>query len=277
VLVTEGDNEYGHLRGYVRLVGFVLRLLWTGVRLLVLRPQTLMERGLWKQQMCLLIARGMGLTIDVTGRVPATGMIVSNHLSYLDAVVLGALTPAVFVAKQEVRSWPLVGWLTAGGGTIYLKRENVRAAVDVNRKLASAIEQNVPIVIFPEGTTTGATDPLPFHPALFEPAQRSGAAVWPASLVYTINSGSEGVAEKVCYWGDMTFMPHLLLLMRQRNLGATVCVADEPVFAPTRNELAVKSHTAVTEMFREGARVPLRVAARSVEGQQATSLQPLQN
>jgi 1-acyl-sn-glycerol-3-phosphate acyltransferase len=275
--VTKSNNECSHLRGYLRFARFILRLLWTGLRLLVLRPQTLMERGLWKQQMCLLIARGMGLTIDVTGRVPANGMIVSNHLSYLDAVVLGALTPAVFVAKQEVRSWPLVGWLTAGGGTIYLKRENVRAAVDVNRKLASAIEQDVPIVIFPEGTTTGATDPLPFHPALFEPAQRSSTAVWPASLVYTINGSSESVAEKVCYWGDMTFVPHLLLLMRQRNLAATVRVADEPVFAPTRNELAVKSHAAVAEMFREGARRPLRVAARSVEGQQSASLQPLQN
>ncbi len=275
--MTRQDNEYGCIRGFVRLLGFILRLLWTGARLLVFRPQTLMERGLWKQQMCLLIARGMGLQIEVTGRVPATGMLVSNHLSYVDAVVLGALTPAVFVAKQEVRSWPLVGWLTAGGGTIYLKRENVRAAVEVNRRLASAITQDVPIVIFPEGTTTGATDPLPFHPALFEPAQRAGIAVWPTALEYTINGGKDGVAHKVCYWGDMTFVPHLMLLMRQRNLAAMVRVADEPVYAATRNEAAEKSHAVVAEMLHEGLGRASVAAVRAVNVHQTAPLQALQN
>lgn len=271
--MTEKQSEYGAIHGYARLAHFVLGLLWTGLLLLVQRPRTLAERSLWRQRMCLRIAAGMGMQIDVIGRVPTTGMLVSNHLSYLDAVVLGALLPAVFVAKSEVRQWPLVGWLTAGGGTIYLKRENVRAAAEVNRLLAAAMAENLPTVIFPEGTTTGATDPLPFHPALFEPASRSQAPVWPAALAYTIDGSKEGVPEFVCYWGEMTFATHLVRLMRQRNLRAVVRIADEPVYAAKRNEVAARSHEAVSWMLQHGLEVPLRADARTVETQQATPAQ----
>jgi 1-acyl-sn-glycerol-3-phosphate acyltransferase len=186
-------------------------------------------------------------------------------------VVLGAVWAAVFVAKAEVRKWPLVGWLTAGGGTVYLQRENVRAAVEVNRALTAALQQGLPIVVFPEGTTTGATDPLPFHPALFDPALRSKTPVWPAALAYTINGHSEHVAERVCYWGDMTFVPHLVGLMRQRNIRAVLRVADAPVAATARNEAAVMAHDAVQTMLHEGLDLPLRVAAsRSIVAQQTT-------
>ncbi len=269
--MNENNNEYGRLRGYARLIKFFLVLLWTGVLLLVVRPRTLAQRSFWRQRMCLRIAACMGMHIDVMGRVPATGMIVCNHLSYLDAVVLGAVWPAVFVAKSEVRKWPLVGWLTAGGGTVYLQRENVRAAVEVNRALASALQQQLPIVVFPEGTTTGATDPLPFHPALFDPALRSGASVWPAALAYTINGRSERVADRVCYWGDMTFLPHLVGLMRQRNIRAVLRVADAPVVAAARNQAAAMAHDAVQTMLHDGFDLPLRVAAeRSIVAQQTT-------
>jgi 1-acyl-sn-glycerol-3-phosphate acyltransferase len=276
--VTEQNKEYGRVHGYARLALFGLVLLWVGLKMLVQRPRTLADRSLWRQRMCLLIARCIGLEIDVIGRVPATGMVVSNHLSYLDAVVLGALWPAVFVAKAEVRTWPLVGWLTAKGGTIYLQRENVRAAAEVNRSLAVAIKEDLPVVVFPEGTTTGATDPLPFHPALFDPALRSDIPVWPTALAYTINGGSEGVAEDVCYWGDMTFMPHIVRLMRVPNLRAVVRVSDDPVFADTRAAAASMSHSVVASMLHEGLERPLHVAAaRPVGGHKTSPMQPLQN
>jgi 1-acyl-sn-glycerol-3-phosphate acyltransferase len=269
--VTQNDSDYGKLHGYARLLWFVLGLLWAGLMMLLKRPQTLAERSLWRQNMCKLIARGMGLQIDVIGNVPATGMMVSNHLSYLDAVVLGSLAPSVFVAKAEVRQWPLVGWLTASGGTIYLQRENVRAAAEVNRRLGEALADNLPVVVFPEGTTTGATDPLPFHPALFEPAQRKQAPVWPAALTYTVGDSADRVAERVCYWGDMTFVPHVISLMRLRNLRAVVRVAEEPVRASTRNEAASLSHGIVETMLHEGFEIPSAVAAaRPVATQQPT-------
>jgi 1-acyl-sn-glycerol-3-phosphate acyltransferase len=269
--VTRSNNEYGRVRGYVRLAGFVLRLLWVGLQFVLSQPRTLAERSLWRQSMCKLIARGMGLEIDVIGNIPASGMLVSNHLSYLDAVVLGSLTPAVFVAKAEVRRWPLIGWLTACGGTIYLKRESLRAAAEVNRKLSLAISEGLPVVLFPEGTTTGATEPLPFHPAMFEPVLRSDAAVWPAALSYTIDGSSEGVAEHVCYWGDMTFVPHVVGLMRIRNLRALVRVSGEPLAASSRAEAATMSHQAVATMLNAPAPGRLRVAAtHPVAAQQLT-------
>jgi 1-acyl-sn-glycerol-3-phosphate acyltransferase len=259
--VTRSHNEYGRIRGYVRLIGFVLRLLWVGLQFVLSQPRTLAERSLWRQRMCKLIAGGMGLEIDVIGCIPTSGMLVSNHLSYLDAVVLGALTPAVFVAKSEVRQWPLIGWLTACGGTIYLKRESTRAAAEVNRKLSLAISDGLPVVLFPEGTTTGATEPLPFHPAMFEPALRSGVPVWPAALSYTIDGSNKGVAERVCYWGDMTFMPHLVGLMRLRNLRASVSISNEPVPASSRAEAAAMSHQAVTSMLNASTAGRLHLVA----------------
>jgi len=265
------DKTYGKVHGAFRLALFFAALLWVGLTMLVLRPKTVMARSLWKQRMCRLIARCMNLQIDVIGDVPAEGMIVSNHLSYLDAVVLGAITPAVFVAKSEVRKWPLVGWLTAKGGTIYLQRENVRAAAEVNRALTAVMNEKSPVVVFPEGTTTGATDPLPFHPALYEPAMRTKTAVWPAALVYTVNGRSEYVAERVCYWGDMTFVPHLVGLMRLRNIRAVVRIAERPVAASNRNDAAAMSHEVVQTMLRDGLVVPSGFAAeRTVVVQQAS-------
>jgi 1-acyl-sn-glycerol-3-phosphate acyltransferase len=272
------DFGYGHIHGYARLVLFVLVLLWAGLEMLVLQPRTLAERSVWRQRMCRLIARAMGLRIDVIGRVPVAGMIVSNHVSYLDAVVLGALIPGVFVAKAEVRQWPLAGWLTARGGTIYLKRESARAVTEVNRNLSAAMADGLPVVIFPEGTTTGAADPLPFHPALFEPAVGRNAAVWPVALAYTVDGSNERVADEVCYWGSMTFLPHLVRLMRLRNLHATVCIADEPVVATTRHELAISSREVVVAMLHDGLVKPLQVpAVRRVDHHEAATAQPLQN
>jgi 1-acyl-sn-glycerol-3-phosphate acyltransferase len=276
--VKNNQSDYGAVHGYARLVAFVCALLWAGVEMLTQRPRTLAERSIWRQRMCWLIARVMGLEIELIGRVPVTGMVVSNHLSYLDAVVLGALVPAVFVAKAEVRQWPLAGWLTASGGTIYLKRENVRAAAEVNRRLTTAMAEDLPIVVFPEGTTTGATDPLPFHPALFEPALRSHAPVWPTALGYTVDGSAERVADDICYWGDMKFVPHLVRLMRLRRIRATVRISDEPVYAPNRNQAAIVSHAAVEAMLNEGLNQhPGYAAAPSVSGHQAAPAQSFQN
>ena len=270
-------SEYGVLHGFLRLLAFAIALLWAGLMMLLRRPRTLRERSLWKQRMCLLIARCMGMEIDVIGRVPVSGMIVSNHLSYLDAVVFGALVPAVFVAKAEVRRWPLVGWLTASGGTIFLQRDNVRMVADVNRRLVTTMAQGTPTMIFPEGTTTGATDPLPFHPALFEPAVRGRLAVWPSALAYSIDGRSADVPERVCYWADMTFVPHLVKLMRQRNVRAVVRFADGPVMAASRTEAAALSQSAVTAMLHDGLRHTSMPRAASVRVHQAAAAQTLQH
>src|SRR5690348_10332384 len=83
-------------------------------------PLTLVRRALWLQETCILVLRSMGIRCEVEGEVPRHGLVVANHLSYLDIVVLSAAMPCFFVAKREIEGWPYFGKAAQAGGTLFL-------------------------------------------------------------------------------------------------------------------------------------------------------------
>ncbi|MEK9874048.1 MAG: lysophospholipid acyltransferase family protein, partial [Betaproteobacteria bacterium] len=107
---------------------------------------------------------------DFSPRRPV--FVVANHVSYLDVFVLGSLIPAVFVSKQEVRDWPVVGWVAWLQRTIFITRRPARA-VDELAPLGEALENGFNVIMFPEGTSTNGTSVLPFKSALFEAPKRA--------------------------------------------------------------------------------------------------------
>ena len=106
----------------------------------------------------------------VSGPIPARGLIVSNHLSYLDILVLASVAPAAFVSKADVRGWPMFGWLATLGGTVFIERERRTHVGAVNREVERALADGVPVVVFPEGTSSAGANILPFRSSLLEPA-----------------------------------------------------------------------------------------------------------
>ena len=103
------------------------------------------------------------MSVSASGPLPASGLIVSNHLSYLDILFYASLMPCIFVSKSEVLSWPLFGILARCGGTIFVERSRAHGVDEPARRIAAALTLGIPVVLFPEGTSTDGRTVLPFR------------------------------------------------------------------------------------------------------------------
>jgi len=193
-------------------------------------------RALWLHRWSRFACRVLGIRIRTHGSMPSSGLLVSNHLSYLDIVVLSSIRPCVFVAKRDVARWPLFGWLAHAAGTIFVDRErrfSSRKAVEVVRQ---AIGTGSVVVLFPEGTSSDGSTVLPFKSALLESAVQLRPTITAASIDYDVDDGS--VSDEVCYWRDMTLVPHLFNLFFKREIRANYSFSPARIRAGDRKQLA---------------------------------------
>ena len=242
------------LSGGLQLLKFVALLTACLVHGRFTRPQTLAERGRWRQRWCRIILRGMRIDVNVAGVGAESGLLVCNHLSYLDALVLGALTPAIFVSKSEVRRWPMIGSMCARGGTIFMQRERARDTVRAKDAMQQAMELNLPVFVFPEGTTTDGLEPLPFHPALFAPAVDAKAPISPLALSYWYRDRSSATPP-LAYFGDVRFVPHFLGFMRLRGVSALVQAVPHSIHADDRAVAARQSREVIAKLLADAPAV----------------------
>jgi 1-acyl-sn-glycerol-3-phosphate acyltransferase len=245
----------GTLRRLGRLIGFGALTAWALVEYLATiawrRDDATRGRlqSQWLHRLCGRVARLIRLRLDVRGRFDAAPLMVSNHLSYLDIVTLGAVAPLRFVAKAEVRAWPWFGWLARCAGTIFVRREDRRALPAVHEQLRHAARVAVPVVIFPEGTSTDGRVVRPFHSALLAVAAAEAWPVFPLRIEYDLPSGDAG--QTVCWWGEMTLLPHLWRLLGHEEILATVRCGRRLRHAD-RKVLAAELHAAVCDLGRAG-------------------------
>lgn len=127
-----------------------------------------------------------GIRARMDGQPVSTGAVlwVVNHVSWLDIFVLNVVRPTAFVAKQEIRHWPLIGWLAAGADTIFIERGFRHAVHRVGLAMKQRFERGQAVGLFPEGTTSDGFDVLSFYGNLFEPARALGVVVQPVALRY---------------------------------------------------------------------------------------------
>jgi 1-acyl-sn-glycerol-3-phosphate acyltransferase len=136
------------------------------------------------------------------------GILVSNHISWLDIIVIGQYLPACFVAKSDISSWPVIGYLAKQGGTVFIRRGDKQHIRTTTEKMAWLLKQNNNIIAFPEGTTTKGDELRSFHASLFQPALLTKSAVQPVVLQY------QGIAKEVApFVGDDTFVAHLMKIL----------------------------------------------------------------
>ncbi len=173
--------------------------------------QSIRDRVAWLSRTAVRHAKWMGVRINLHGDIPTRGLIVANHVSYVDIVALSAVTGCAFVSKKEVASWPLFGLYAKCGATIFVDRERRGDVADVAEEMRGRLDAGVPLTLFPEGTSTGGDDVLPFRSSLFEPVVELACPVTACALRYSLPGGS--VADEVAYWRDMTLAPHLLNLL----------------------------------------------------------------
>jgi lyso-ornithine lipid O-acyltransferase len=193
-------------------------------------------RAAWLHRASGRTLRFFQIKARATGPVPAHGLLISNHLSYLDILVLSSLTPAVFVSKHDVKFWPVFGQFAVLGGTVFVDRARRFQVGQVNDEITTALQQGALVVLFPEGTSTNGQDILPFKSSLLEPATNPA---WPLSVSWIHYEIADGDAsEEVCYWGDHTFFPHMLNLLSKRDVRATVHFGQFSERNRDRKELA---------------------------------------
>jgi 1-acyl-sn-glycerol-3-phosphate acyltransferase len=173
-------------------------------------------------------------------------LLVCNHLSYLDIIVLATLAPCVFVAKHEVKHWPVFGWFATLAGTVFVHRERRTKAGQSVGKIEAALQTGALVVLFPEGTSSGGETVLPFKSALLEPATRQPNSLTAGLLHYELADGD--ASEEVCYWKDMTFVPHLINLCGKRAVQASVQFKRLRQGSGDRKQLARQLHAELLRM-----------------------------
>ena len=203
-------------------------------------------RARWLRHICQRALRVFHVELRVTGLVPSSGLLVCNHLSYLDVLVLGATTPCVFVSKCEVRRWPVFGWCATLAGTLFLRRDRRSDVARLTREMRRALDSGALIALFPEGTTSDGREVLPFKSSLLEPATCQPHALSAGFIEYALADGD--VAEEVCYWKDMTLLPHLLNLLGKRGVEARLFFIELRQASPDRKQLARQLHSEVVRL-----------------------------
>lgn len=191
------------------------------------------------------------IRVTLEGHQPTKGpfVLATNHLSYLDVMVLASVVPAVFVAKSEVRGWPVWGILARAMGTIFVDRSSARDTRRVGTAIATELELGGGVVVFPEGTSTPGYEVGRFRSSLLDAAVRTGTPVHYAGLSYRTTPDDPPAHLSVCWWGDMTFAPHFWTLTGLNRIDALVRFGDGPVSAPDRKTLAGTLHQAVSDRF----------------------------
>jgi 1-acyl-sn-glycerol-3-phosphate acyltransferase len=203
-----------------------------------LRPEDALpaRRALWLQRTARRFLRVFGLEPQITGAIPSSGLLACNHLGYLDILVLAAGAPAVFVAKEEVKHWPVFGWFARLAGTIFVNRQKRTQVGQFSGQIETVLNRGALVILFPEGTSSGGRTVLPFKSALLEAAAGRAHPLSAGLIQYELDEGD--VAEEVCYWKDMTLVPHLVNLLSKRGLRVSVRFAQLRGGSADRKELA---------------------------------------
>jgi 1-acyl-sn-glycerol-3-phosphate acyltransferase len=195
----------------------------------------------------------LGIHLELRGTPPASGpmLLVANHISWLDILVMHAARHCRFVAKAEVRRWPLIGTLATGGGTLYIERESRRDALRVVHHMADSLRAGDILAVFPEGTTSDGVQLLPFHANLIQAAISAGAPVQPVALRF-LDARTRALSLSPCYIGDDTLLGSIWRTLSGPDLVALVSYGEPQVAGERdRRAWAVDLHAAVDAMRQD--------------------------
>ena len=177
---------------------------------------------------------------------------VANHISWLDIFFLNGVRATAFIAKSEIRRWPLLGWLVAGAGTIFIERASRYAVHKVGIAMQAHFAREQAVGLFPEGTTSPGFDLLPFYANLFEPARKAAVQIQPVALLYFHQGRRSDVAAFV---GEQTLLDSVWCVLSASGLSVEIhflpiilkAGAESP---PTSAELGGLARHTIGEVVR---------------------------
>ncbi|MEQ1803981.1 MAG: lysophospholipid acyltransferase family protein [Burkholderiaceae bacterium] len=183
--------------------------------------QRKVQVGVWASRS--LAALGIALDAHGTAR-PGPVLLTANHVSWLDVLAIDAVQPVRFVSKADVRHWPVLGWMVACGGTLFIERERKRDAMRVVHQVAQALQAGETVAVFPEGTTSDGTGLLPFHANLLQAAIATQTPVQAVAIRY--RDAQQAVSPAAAYIGETTLMQSLWMVAMAQDLRVSVVTLD---------------------------------------------------
>jgi 1-acyl-sn-glycerol-3-phosphate acyltransferase len=200
----------------------------------------------WSRQLLAILNVGIQIEGHQPTRAEGGCLMVANHVSWLDIFVLNAIHPSRFIAKSEVRNWPVIGWLSKRSGTIFIERAMRQDASKINQRVSLLLKQGACIGLFPEGTTTDGTQVGHFHSSLIQPAIDAGEKLCPIALCYQNEEGYP--SSTAAFTGDMTLLQSIWKILSCPQLNALVVFTPALLSAnQNRRELARTAHAAITQ------------------------------
>ena len=206
---------------------------------LLRRAGCVTSRSAWMQKMAQRFLWALGVEPDYAGEPPKHGVLVSNHVSYLDILVHGSRMPLVFISKAEVARWPIFGPLTQWAGTLYIRRDLRSDVLRVAEQMPTVLDAGRVLAFFPEGTSSSGEGVLPFRASLLAPMVENAWPITPAFLRYELEPGEGTVEEEVAFYRPETELgPHLLNLLGKRRVRVTLTYGQPQAPGTDRKALA---------------------------------------
>lgn len=194
----------------------------------------------------------LNIRVVCHGHVPTTppqrALIVANHISWIDIWAIKQAFPVNFVAKSEVRNWPIIGWLAQQVGTLFIERARRHDTGRTASSMEAGLRDHACLCLFPEGTTTDGTDLKPFKTGLLQSAINTEATVWPVALRYPTPDGR--INTGIAYDGDTTLLESMLAVLKQREITVELHFA-EPIVATgaERRHLSHQARHAISSLL----------------------------
>ncbi len=209
-------------------------------------PEATRERARMLRDVARRVLELHGVSVEADGPLPfGPAILASNHVSWLDPLVVASLVPCAPLSKADVTRWPVVGTIARELGVLFVSRGDTRSGARALNAAADALALGVSVLNFPEGTTTEGKDVLPFRIGMFGLAARLGVPVVPVAIRYDPPS--------LAWVGAATFLPHYLTLAARRRTRAFVRLGAPvlPRSGERSAELARSMHAAVTRLLAE--------------------------
>ncbi len=194
----------------------------------------------WTRQWFLGGRHVLGMKVRVSGPMPPPGVLLApNHAGYIDMIALGSIVNTFFVAKLEIESWPVIGYLLRVSETVGVPRSKTRGLIVAIEGVAERLRGGHRVCVFLESTTTGGEELLPFRGAMLQAALDANAPIVPVGIQYRLTRPDMDFAEDVAYWKtDHVFGPHFWRLIGLGNLDAEI-VFGEPILPATQDRAAL--------------------------------------
>ena len=220
---------------------------YAALQLIAKRPSTRQQRAEWLHQFCVRAIRWMGIAVRRQGPFPERGVVIANHLGYLDVIAFAALHRCVFIGKSEIRRWPLLGWMSTMAGTLYVHRGRGGSAERAKKGMQRGLGRRHSPGLLSRGHSSLGDTVLPFHSGLLAQAMEAGQPITAAYIRYrlTQDNGPNRSLADVCFWDDTLFARHVFRLLALRGIEVELRFAESPIaFSPAAADRRIAAQEA---------------------------------